>query len=203
MVDFLPQIDSSNLKKLIIDYLPTPPPTASLPMPQQLFDIDRILNETAAELGLANISELQDQYDYSNPISDCLGVEHRIVEIPQILAAKLPLRNFTELEWRGLGIRMSKGWENYSRKPGELAVFAFRRGKIDRRADLKWMREAAFSEEYIANLPKMYNFPIFAFEPGISGDSLLRENLLKAIDEETDWKKIHTAVLDFAESCNI
>ncbi len=78
-------------------------------------------------------SSVKDDIWYISVTSDDV-FEYRSVEVPfEVLDAIHegggPNRNYTESEWRSIGITQSKGWENYFRSFAELNVFMFRRPK--------------------------------------------------------------------------
>ena len=73
-----------------------------------------------------------DSIDYSE-VTTVDGIDYRAVELPMCLCDRLPRRNFTEEEWRCLGVVMSKGWENHGRRIEEPNVLLFRRAKYNKK----------------------------------------------------------------------
>ena len=109
--------------------------------------------------------------NYSNVFSDDT-FDYRTVELPLDLVLFLPRRNFCEREWRHFGVCMSRGWENFDRRPCELHVLLFRRPKphVSRKhLEVIWAAELAQEEkqransEFLSRLDKVFIFPMFAF----------------------------------------
>lgn len=75
------------------------------------------------------IARVKDDIWYINICSDEV-FEYRTVELPFELVAVIPPRNFSEPEWRGLGITQSEGWENFHRSGFEKNVLLFRKPRF-------------------------------------------------------------------------
>lgn len=67
--------------------------------------------------------------EYSSRYSDDY-FEYRHVVIPKSLVPRIPHRLLSESEWRAIGIRQSRGWENYMRYEPEPHILLFRRSKF-------------------------------------------------------------------------
>jgi len=140
-----------------------------------------------------------DQICYSDILSDDL-FDYRTVELPIALAQLIPRRNFSESEWRSIGVCMSAGWENYDRRPCELHVLWFRRprpGVTRKELQKKWLEEIAAeklqidNDEFFARLEKVFVFPMFAFD--------LPRGLRRFTAVANVTRSFHAAVLQEAE----
>eukprot|EP01115_Flamella_aegyptia_P006920 TRINITY_DN286_c3_g3_i1.p1 TRINITY_DN286_c3_g3~~TRINITY_DN286_c3_g3_i1.p1 ORF type:complete len:82 (+),score=4.07 TRINITY_DN286_c3_g3_i1:61-306(+) len=76
-----------------------------------------------------SVYDEETQFRYSAHYSDDF-YEYRHIILPQSYISYLPKnRLMTEQEWRGLGVRQSKGWVHYSIHEPEPHVLLFRRKK--------------------------------------------------------------------------
>lgn len=67
------------------------------------------------------------QIDYSEKYQDG-KYEYRHVILPKEHAKNLPKnRTLTEVEWRGIGVQQSRGWEHYACHRPEPHILLFRR----------------------------------------------------------------------------
>ena len=67
------------------------------------------------------------QIDYSEKYQDG-RYEYRHVILPKEMAKNLPKgRTMTEMEWRGIGVQQSRGWEHYALHRPEPHILLFRR----------------------------------------------------------------------------
>lgn len=135
--------------------------------------------------------------------------EYRVVELPFSLAQLLPLRNFTEIEWRSFGVTMRRGWENYDRRGCEYNVLLFRRrtNETDLKTELAFQQWMLKKEREIHNKLNddwfnrpLWVFPLWPFEvePEKHLTSTAYENMLLCCDQyPLNFKAIHTAILDF------
>ena len=158
MEEIPPRLTSNGLPVLINDY-EIMPETEAFSVPgvrPLLFSPD------------AGMSEL---INYSNVFSD-ENFDYRTVELPIDIVQFLPRRNFCEAEWRYLGVCMSRGWDNFDRRPCELHVLLFRRPRphvSKEQLDVIWAAELVAEEqqrassEFLARLDKVFIFPMFAF----------------------------------------
>jgi cyclin-dependent kinase regulatory subunit CKS1 len=130
--------------------------------------------------------------------------EYRSVEIPFEILDALPNggpnRNYTEAEWRSIGITQSHGWENHCRSFAERNVFMFRRPRpnVDPRdvvrciigqleKDVKSLEKAlktgmsAPVESMICNqLRDCFNFPMIYFDGERNWDGLVKAPITSA-----------------------
>ena len=68
-----------------------------------------------------------DEVEYSEKYSDDV-YEYRHVLLPKKIYAKMAkAKLLSEVEWRGLGVTMSRGWEHYAIHRPEPHVLLFRR----------------------------------------------------------------------------
>lgn len=68
----------------------------------------------------------------------------RHVILPKEIAKKVPKRLMTEAEWRGLGVQMSQGWENYMRHaPGKSFNFILKH-EVNFSSYIKILRSVGF-----------------------------------------------------------
>ena len=67
------------------------------------------------------------QPDYSEKYQDG-NFEYRHVILPKEQGKTLPKnRTLTEVEWRGIGVQQSRGWEHYASHRPEPHILLFRR----------------------------------------------------------------------------
>ena len=68
-----------------------------------------------------------DKIEYSAKYTD-VCYEYRHVILPRDVFGKLPVNKLlSDMEWRGLGISMSKGWTHYTIHKPEPHILLFRR----------------------------------------------------------------------------
>ena len=73
---------------------------------------------------------MTDKIQYSEKYADD-EYEYRMVTLPRLQMQKYrkanPNDSFNEAEWRSLGVKQSRGWENYGYHQAEPHILLFRR----------------------------------------------------------------------------
>jgi len=97
------------------------------------------------------------QIEYSEKYQDG-KFEYRHVILPKETAKSLPKnRTLTDVEWRGLGVQQSRGWEHYACHRPEPHILLFRRplgtdpltGEVD--PELEREAKEQYSQQLVIN----------------------------------------------------
>lgn len=170
----------------------SPPPAVKLPEHvltgeyDHFFEPVRVSPPSTTPLVLTSLpTSVKDDMWYISIASDDV-FEYRSVEVPFELLDGIqdggPNRNYTEAEWRSIGITQSRGWENYFRSFTELNIFMFRRPRPDAdkhillariceqlTADLRQLEDmaldAATEQQACHQFRDCFNFPMMVFDP--------------------------------------
>ena len=206
--------NGTEIERLQFDSQPLPFRPLCLPQdnPLELED-DATLEISRAQEAIIYSDIWEDMIDFeSEGLSVKMIVQFRLVELPFSICKLVPLRNFTEREWRSLGVVMRPGWENFGRRSGEYNILMFRRFpdsiprefiSLFRKKQVKSGRILlqSVSDAFLFDYLKIFCYPVWAFEAlPCECSAFLRKLIAEFEKSSRDLRFFAQAVFDFCES---